>query len=625
MEIDMNIDVELFRLIKKYDIYHWMPEVEEIYKKDFCRQLTKELFQSLPKGKKIALRGAGKHTEEILACLTEEEKKKITYFIDSNVYCKKEGYTVIDPTQILNYAIDIIIISSHRFKVDFMRELLNLHGNYQIIDIYDYFAENGMICTKEFYLYDSVPFMHKTYVDVNNTLKMYEEDYVGNKKIYLQKLIAECIEIKDFLHAFQYIDEYISKGWDENNRFSDFKKDLNILFHDMKSKLKETKRKNIIINWVDNVSNDEFCETEFAQKRIKDSCVFKNAYTNTPWTHFTQNIMFLGKLPIEDKTYLTRHYDEENSEILALLKKYGYQFTYIANPGMFQNSFSDEHLVHHPKEFMGEILGERAISECSTRLQWISLKQMLATEKSVCHLIHNLAEVHIPFIYTDIEEVSDDKTHYTQRSRYKKGGLHFLTKQIDWYSQFYNMETCQIYLADHGDMPYIRAYEKGRTNIPLIIKAPHFQPEIEERLYSHLHFSKMLQIILTEEWEKWDEIFDGYVQYENLDFYNANAIRLHVTKWMTGGSPIDMANFQLRGIRTKEDLYVIYSIGKELYFRLPDEKTNLISEEKWKERIEYLRKICPAEFIDIKKEPLFKDSHLLYDFLRMMPEEEIPW
>lgn len=512
----MDIDVELFRIIKKYNIYRWIPEVEEIYKKNFCQQLIKKLMQSLPSEKKIALRGAGRHTDELLQCI-RTEKHRIKYLIDSNSYCEKEGFIIIDPARIQDYDIDIVIISSYRYRMDFLRELLNMREDFLIIDLYDYFAQNGIICTREFYLYDKVSFMHKTYLDVNNTFKMYQREVGEKERYYLEKLIAQCVEIKDFIHAFQYMDEYISKGWDENNRIKNFQIELDLLLNRIKEKLRQNKRKSIIINWIDNVCNDEISETEFAEKRKKDSCVFQNAYTNTPWTHFAQNLMFYGKLPIEDKTYLMRRYDEGNSELLSTLKKYGYQFTYIANPGMFQKAFPSEYLIQYHEEFMKEIMGERAISECSTRLQWISLKQMLSTTQPVCHLIHNLAEVHIPFIYTDIEEVSDDRIHYMQRSRFKKEGLRFLTKQIDWYSEFYNEEVFHIYLADHGDMPHVRAYEKGRTNIPLMIKGPGVQAGVENRMYSHINFTKMLKVLITEEWEKWDNIFGEYVLYENPD------------------------------------------------------------------------------------------------------------
>jgi len=606
----MDIDTRLFEIIKKYDIYKCVPEFEDYYKEKYFVKCIEDFLLELDEGKIVAVRGGGKHTIELFKHISSEAKQKITYIIDKNAKYVMEGYQVIHPKVLDQHRIDVIILSSFSMQLEFKLELMDHMQHIKILEPYEYLQFKGVYYDREFYRYVEKELYHVTHMDLSTTYKQYieETDFVL-KKFYLEKMIAQCTEVRDFVTLYRMIEQYKKQGWDSNKRYEKFNKELEDLFIEIREKLQTREQKDIIINWIDNVNAEEFYETNFAKRRRDDSLVFTNAYTVAPWTHFTMFAIFGALLPIGDKAYMVNRLSEENSVLLKELQNYGYKFKYIANPGMYQKEFEKTKLMSYPKGFDKVVFDSRSVSECSSRLLWNEVKERLASSQRVCHLVHNLAETHPPYVYATVD------SFYGNRRKYREQGMHYIVEQLEWYGKFYNEEVIQIYLADHGDgVEYLRAYEKGRTNIPLIVKGKGIPVRIENRLYSHLDFYKVIRAILSEE-HNWDEVCSGFVLYENVDFYNKKFIIEHIFDWMQADGRMDMAHYQSRGIRTQEDIYVKYATGKELYYRLPDEKTNLINDETWLNRIKFLKEKCGEEFVDITADPMFVESYRLYDYL----------
>lgn len=623
----MNIDIELYKLIRKYDIYHLIPEVEELYKESYCAYLIDKLVETAERDEKIALRGGGLATQKFLAALSDENKDKIKYIIDSDLNKCFDGCITIHPSELEKYDIDSIIVPSYKFRRLFLNELLDGPHHYKVVDLYDFLASEGMVCRSEFFSHERCVGIHKTYFDINNTIKLYEQSEGEEKKYWLQKLIAEAVEIRDFINAENWICEYLQYGYDEKNVYKDFLNEIKNLFEKIKTVLENKVEKDIIIQWIDNINAQEFSRTKFGKERMKDSTFLVNAYTHTPWTRFTHLSLFLGQRPIEEKTYKVNEICEQNSIFLKICKQYSYKFKYIANPGMFQELFEPKYVADYPEDVFECDFLKRTFSECSTKLYWTSLKERVMEKGAVCHLIHSLAETHAPYIYTNISEMYTDERLYLNRLSYRENGLSFVLNEIQWYKDNLNVNGINIYLSDHGEsVIYKKAYSKERTNVIFVIEGAPIPIGIEERLYSHLDFHKVLDVLMSKKYQEWSKIFSPYVIYENPDFYDKRVIEMHIMRWLEDeGKSVDMANFQLRGVRTGEDLYVIYSTGKEMYYRLPNENDNQIHDVKWKNRIEELRKLCPPVFIDIKKEREFQYSYLLYKYLSNVSDEKIEW
>ena len=625
----MNIDVKLILLVMKYGIYTPIPETLEMYKPEVFKYLINKLVSDIDGD--IAIRGGGEATSAFINVLENANVSKIKAIIDQNSYIDSiEGIQIVSPEEIKKTKITTVIIPSLKFRRDFLTEFYNT--DLKVIDVYDYFAEFGIICDHEFFVHEYKIGAHKIYIDVNNSLKKLK-DATDNleRRYYQQKLIAELIEIRDFISAEKQICDYIWNGFDTDKRYSFFKEELEELLKKIEDTLNDRKN-DIVIYWLDNVNNEDFLHSEFAKKLINsaDTSVCKNAYTFTPWTRLTFFSILTGKRPIEDKTFLIKKLSESNSLVLKMCEQYDYDFKYIANPGMFQVAFDAGKLPKYPAEYFEHPnVIKRTFSDCSTRLQWISLKNRMISPKPVCHFIHCLSETHAPYIYTGVGEMNLDERSYKNQLKYRNEGKEFLLRQVEWYTKKFNKEGYKIYLSDHGEsLLYKRAYEKQRSNIILAIQGRGLPTIGKDCFYSHLNFNKLLKAIISKDFSSWDEIFKLSIEFENLDFYDKRVIEMHILRWLSGESDVDMANFQCRGVRTQKDMYVRYANGKELYFRLPDEKNNYINNSKWTGRIEKLREMTTDNFIDINEESSFKHSYMLYDFLKLMYKknpEKIVW
>lgn len=618
----MNIDVELFRLIQKYDIYATDPILKELYMYDYFAVTANEIINSIPEGKSIAVRGNGLHTERLFKVLGEEQKQRISCFIDKDYGWIPEGRDIpnIIPEEIGDTNIDVIILSTFKWRKEFMAHLIDYMPRIKVIDIYDVCERQKVFFEKEFYLYASQEMKHINYIDTAIAYKQYRSSMEQEeRKFFLKRLIAYLIEIKDFLSAFQMMGTLIDSGMDENGRYADFMKDLRVFLKKISSVLKNRKEKDIIINWIDGINADEFYRTDFGKARREDSYCFDNAFTNCPWTYLTTCAIFTGKLPIDGKTYIKQLFTYQNSELLSFLREQGYSFKYISYPGTYQRWFEDQtNVVHHPKGFEPKSATSRASNGCATRLQWYSLRERLQSkERPVCHLIHNLGEVHKPYFFSLMESA-------VSRRENREKSLLVLLEQIKWYNLFLSKDTVEIYISDHG-VDGGRPYDREKTNIPVVVKGTQISKAIENRLYSHQSFAALIRAVISNVDKKWENVFSEVVVYQNTDYMNFSEETPMFFSCMENKRTPPMQFYQCRAIRTLEDIYVRYAIGKECYYRLPDEKTNLIGEEKYQNRIDYLRKLCGDNFIDISKNKHFRYSQPLYSLLRLIPPDRIEW
>ena len=222
----MDIDIELFKIIKKYDIYRYIPEAEAVYMTALAFRLLEDKILNYPEEAVIAMRGGGIHFKKMWELMTEKAKRRIAYIFDRNIngdLC----IPIIDPDEIDKYHIDVIILASWKFRDEFIDEFMERKGQYEIVDPYEYWMENGLRFYCEFYNEPAYQHLHVTYVDINRSLFLYRTTKNDNAKKYnLEKAIAQCIEVKNFIYVEKYVREYIGNGWDSDNRIKQFFNDI---------------------------------------------------------------------------------------------------------------------------------------------------------------------------------------------------------------------------------------------------------------------------------------------------------------------------------------------------------------------------------------------------------------
>lgn len=618
----MDIDLELNRIIVKYGLNVCYPEWTQYFQ---ALEFIKDLFSEIPEKTTVAIRGAGKHTVELLKVINELGiKNKVSFIVDYDEKCKKiDGIRVITPEEAKSYKIDVYIVSSYRFGLEMEVQLWNTVGEQtKIINLYDYFRKKGLNLNTEFY---NIDFPYITYPDIYCCKNKYR--YASNaeeQKVQLQILIFQCIEIRDFISSKEYIDEYIRAGFDDG-KYQEAWNSIEKFLKDIEKRICARKCKDIIINWIDAVEYSGLGEMEYINEICRQGLVFDNAFTPIPWTHTTMASMFLEKLPIEGKTYLFKDkYTSTNSPFLKVLEMEEYAFKYIAYPGLYENDYMKEHIWQYQKSYKKIVCSNRTIG-CSTRLQWMAVKERMEQDKAVCLLVHNLAETHDPFMSTRLEGMSMDLTGGADNIERRTICRKYLDEQLRYYSRFNGKNVVNVYMTDHGRAT--RAYTDDRSKVLMALSGNISRAGHEDRIYSHLYFNRVIQYIIHPTPKNYDNIFCEYAFLENLDIYNSgfvNWLQNIVSESEEKIKKMGLSRyFQYRAIRTKTDLYVRYANGKELYFVLPDDNKNLIEDEKYQNRIEELKAACGNEFIDIESEAVFCESSRIYKLIENL--KEIEW
>ena len=119
-------------------------------------EIARKLFED---SDEIAVRGGGIHTLRLLMILPYELRKKVKYIIDMDPNClaSKLGIKVVAPSEIANYSINYIVISSYDYEKQWSEELRILgKGDWIVRELYTELTNNGITCTKEFYKRDYI-------------------------------------------------------------------------------------------------------------------------------------------------------------------------------------------------------------------------------------------------------------------------------------------------------------------------------------------------------------------------------------------------------------------------------------------------------------------------------------
>lgn len=603
----MNIDDQLNQIIIKYKLNMYYPEWNQFYQ---SRLLIKRMFEEIPKDKTIALRGAGKHTDKLLSIIDEVElKEQINFIVDDNPKTNEiNGIPVLTPKEAEQQKIDVYVISSFRYGLE-MEVMLwkNLPTSSNVINLYNYLRMNGCPLNTEFYNIDR-PYI--TYLDIYCSKNQYRRAQdIETQRKYLQILIFQCLEIRDFMSAEEYMKEYINKGFDDHTYESAWSEIEQLLF-EIEELLRKRNCKDIIINWIDQIEYSGLKKMSFVDEVCKGGLVFSNSFSPMIFTDTVMASMFLEKLPIEGKTYLfNEKYNVENSVLLRLLEEEGYHFKYIAYPYIGENVLDDKYRIDYEKAYRKIVCNNLNIG-CSTRLQWKSLQERLEAKHPVCHMIHNLAETHEPYLSVWLDDdMSVDRWDMDLKKR-RCISRNYMDTQLRFYARFLDEKVARIYLTDHGNAN--RGYIDDRSRVLMVLYGNIPKVGKEDRIYSHLYFNRVVRYIIDPSETCYNGIFSEYAILENIDAYDPIFIRQFEAVVRKQTKLVNQVSlfFQYRAIRTADDLYVHYAIGKELYFVLPDEENNLIDCDQYQDRISQLRDLCGDLFIDSSDEPFCEGKRL---------------
>lgn len=579
----MDIDKEFDQIMSKYSKCN--------INETFCLAIKEKMIEILKTaaGKKVLVRGAGRHTEQLLKFL---QNNNISISIQALVDNKMAGLTwnnipIIAVENINEYEYDSVIISSYKYRHDMKEDFLNMK-DVQIIDIYDYLHKNNLYINKQYYCYKLGGYEPVIY--------QIEQYHKNKSSVNLENVIFSTLTIKDFLHGFKYIDEYIQNQYDDGS-IRQLKNELIDLFRKIYNEFQKRKNKRDIVSFVlDSVPQKNIEWLPNIYSKIENGMYFTKAYTTCPYT--TQSIRSLlnEELHMDNYDFYRENLslNEGNCELISYLRNCGYEFKYIVVDGV--NCFNEQNYNISEETTCGIII-------------WKGIKEILISDKPIVCFIHPANETHYPNVslYSagkdwDTYSINDIIRHQQHMESYK-----YVDQMIAFYEKFMP-EVIKIFMSDHGEhfvSPQFHFAEDKLSTI-LLIEGPGIKKQKEDSVFSWLEFPKLIKYLISKDDDWLKKMNRKYALFQDIDFYNETWINNAIVR---GQAKYGMA---FRGLVTNHDKYVLLRDGTEVYYINGDEKHNLINKKEYAERITKLRNIVGNEFLDYNNYEELSKSYKLY-------------
>lgn len=439
------------------------------------------------------------------------------------------------------------------------------------------------------------------------TNKAYRSGYLDDKEreILLKKLMGFSVLEKDILGLKKHISSYV-EFYDES--YKDYIIEIDKIVLEMKDNIARRTQKDVILNWVDMISNNRLKEEmpflyQLSQK--KGSMKSEFAYTCMPYTTPTLKTILTGKDPIEGRLFDYKLLNDEMN-LLKQLKKNNYRFL------CFGDVFWENKTT--PRKYRG-ISADEQRTNISTEYLWNAFNYLATSNnKPVFLLIHGIYETHGPWFCPDSDELRGANTKKNQQI-----ASAWMDKQYEFYNNVMGEKSLQIYMGDHGlEGSYI--YENNRCNVMFFVRNSDVLIDFTKGLFSLKKFPQLIGYLM-----KWnnlteDDLLDESAKSCMYDYYGLEKIN-NVLK---DSAELRDKNswMQCKVIRNKKYTYVLYFDGEEMFYALPNETENLIDRPEYADIIQEMRQKLGTEFIDIYKEEYFVHSRKLYEAYAKIKDEK---
>ena len=194
----------------------------------------------------------------------------------------------------------------------------------------------------------------------------------------------------------------------------------------------------------------------------------------------------------------------------------------------------------------------------------------------------------------------------------------YMDAQLEWYADFYQDNITKIYMSDHGKLCDYK-FKKDWLHIMMMVQDNRYSNCKIKDIFSLNQMKELVENVLM------GYTFDNLAEkYSNIMFVPMYNVR-YAKKIYSACKKDKKGALQFVGIMTQEDKYICFDYGEELYFRSNNEEVNLISDKKYKKRVEYLKNIMGKEHrcIDVYKNEYYRAGKLLNDSLDIIPGETI--
>ena len=580
------------------------------------KSLICRLFDDIPDGFTVAVRGAGWHTIELLKVI-KERKHKISFIIDRNNEINElYGIPIVHVNEMKDKRIDLMIISSFIYREEMKKEQ-SLKGcdKYSVIDIYDYIDEKDEVSCSNHDVYSCVFMTHNLEglaVSWNGVVcikKIYKRVLsTGNVTLiqkYLYELILSYLNVRDFLNAERYIELYIKKQYRNWEVFEEFLISLGVLLQKIKEVLIKRKNESLVVFHFDALENDMIEHMEYMRNLRDRFSVFNNAFTQYNYTTSTWQTMFTQRDLIDAGAYEVESFDDNNSKLLNMLRKKNYRF-YMSTSKY--------------KLFFKEKDTTKIYINVMTRRLWDLLQVLVDDEKAFCYL--HFLETHSPFT-SCFSDICYEQTEYMKLQENEQAAillecLNYVDEQFEFYNSIIPDCNTKVIMSDHGsyqlfslDNYHINDCKTndhsmyGGLKTVLFFYKEGLKPNRFDQVFSLVNFTDFVSYLIGEADEY--AMFTDYSKIQLPPIYD----KMLMDVYDEFKHPLPLPT---KGIATAYEKYLIDYNGKETYqtFQSDDFRKNRINEPEYQERINELRELCGNDFHDIFEQPKFAYAKKIY-------------
>ncbi len=547
-------------------------------------------------GKNVAIWGVGKKNAVNGHCAMIINRYilnlgGLTCLIDSDIDIqgsKFMGYPVIDPGEIADYGVEIIIIASKGSRKSIQANIRRVAPQCEYFDIYEELEKAGIKIDYNFFSEQNV------YTELYKYKHLYEnESNKEEKEQALQKLIAFYIKIRDFYYAERYIREYAGKGYANASRYTDMMQEINALCQEVKD-INAKRSGDVIVHLIDSLrAMDVYGKDEKGNFRLNifkeyqpTAAIYTEAYSTGPATYESMIGTAKQKLSFQENVYENNHFMFGLEEFELVNKAYKQGM-----PIRFYNS--KDYLIMNPCDEI-EMTEQLHMPE----KLWTIACDIAESEKPSFNFAYYPWELHFPMLcgymtrepqirmFADVG--MEDMSDFIEQQL--ADCLDYVDKQFAYYKPFFSDNMTTVIFADHSqpiydkerNAPYFMFYnDKDRiSHVTFMIANRNLQAGVYDQLISMLDFNKIVEqavfgheIIVPER---------KVVQYQ---FYNVQNRRLREAAMERGLMDYTEG---ISCFLSKKMLYIKTATGIREAYALPDYKHNVIDTKEAQEYVAYV-------------------------------------
>lgn len=589
--MEHNFEKRLNEIIGRYGC-----QAPDITDGKLINSIVLDVFRKRCSGKNVAIWGVGKknavngHCAVIinryilnltgLRCLVDSDRD-----IQGSLFM---GYPVIDPSEIKDNDIDIIIIASKGSRINIRENIKRTAPQCEYIDIYEELEKAGYKIDYNFFSEQNI------YTELYRQKHLYETSKESmEQERHLQLLIAYYLKIRDFYYAEHYIEEYHNRQFVSSERYLEMLSEIKSLCREVKE-INKQRSGDVVIHLIDSLRAMDVYgkdrEGNFKLNIFKDyqdmAAVFTEAYATGPATYESMIGTVKQKLSFEENVYEDNHFmfGIEEFDFLNTIHKKGM-------PVRFYNS--KDYLVMNPCDeiYMKEQL------HMSEKL-WTMACDIAESDVPTFNFAYYPWELHFPMLCgymtnePQIKQFADvgleDMSGFIKQQF--ADCLDYVDKQFSYYKSFFAGDMTTVIMADHSQPvydesrndPYFMFYnDKDRVcHVAFMIVDRRLKAGVYDGLISMLDFNLIMEKAVFGH-----EVYVPEREIVQYQFYNVQNRRLREVAAQRGLMGYTEG---IQCFLSKKYLYVKTAKGIQEVYALPDNKTNVIDTSEGKEFAEYV-------------------------------------